>query len=477
MTTIHASCWCTELESLRKRVFVDSPPTTMQGALKSVAKRTAQCFSQWALRPWSVVEVKESMPKAKQKLYQQALESLEVDAFGQKWDREISLFVKADKLTFKESTPDKPRAIQSRPPRFNLVVGTIVKPLEHAAYRWKGFRRGVKRTQVFAKGLCPVRRGRLLQAKVANFDEPVVISLDASSFDASVTIDMLRLLHRTYKESIVVSEEVAAALEWQLRNKGKTSHGAKYRIKGNRMSGDPDTAFGNCLTTWFIVVAAMKRTGVKKWDTLIDGDDCVLIVERRDFPGEEAIIDAWRNCGFNLTMDITGLKGPVVPEEIEFCRGRCIVGESGRWNLVRDVRRAVATFGVTHKYNDNFEVYLDVLKGSAMGELTVSGDVPCISFLAWETYKRLEDRKARFDTDFDYKYQVRYALPKLAAKEPKVDWATRVSVERAWGISIAQQLEFESSCAQRVAGLFEKWDVVSDCVEGVWLPQDARDEL
>ena len=152
--TIHAGCICTEKAALARRVFVEKGSATNDAkrAFKQVSRELARRFGHPRLTSWTEDEVVETAPPQKKTVYAKARDSLLVKPIEAK-DARVRMFVKPDKLTDVGSEPKKPRAIQGRSPRFNVVYGKYIKPIEHYLSGWKGVRRGVKRTRVFAKGL------------------------------------------------------------------------------------------------------------------------------------------------------------------------------------------------------------------------------------------------------------------------------------------------------------------------------------
>lgn len=64
-----------------------------------------------------------------------------------------------------------------------------------------------------------------------------------------MSVQALKWEHSIYN-AMFRSDELAELLGWQLTNKGfaRTTDGLiKYEVKGCRMSGDMNTALGNCM--------------------------------------------------------------------------------------------------------------------------------------------------------------------------------------------------------------------------------------
>jgi len=182
------------------------------------------------------------------------------------------------------------------------------------------------------------------------------------------------------------------------------------------------------------------------------------------------------DAGFNMTGEVTGLMSVWKPEEVEFCRGRLVEVHEGEYHLVRSIPRALATIGVTHRYPPGQDArYEQVLKGAALCELSVSANVPCISYLAAAIVRELGEVTAKYDDDDLYKYSVRFGLstPSFVDNCVSVDDCCRVSVERAFGVTVAQQLDYERKVSAIVKSIRRKYTYTSDACERTWLnPED-----
>jgi hypothetical protein len=416
--------------------------------------------------PWTKEQVAESAPAQKRAIYKRALESLHIRPVDRK-DAQVKMFVKADKLTDVGCEPKKPRAIQGRDPRFNLEYGKYIKPIEHYLCGWKGVRRGVPRTRVFAKGLNWTERAKLVREKLRHFKH--CVSLDASSFDASVRVWHLLGVHRVYEALIGKDHEFSWLLKQTLVNEGKTAHGIRYKIVGNRMSGDMDTGIGNSMLAFLLVWTAVRKFGLCKWDILCDGDDILV------FTDVEVPSWVWTREGASLGFDwkIEGRWSRGDPlENIEFCRHR-MVEVGGQWRFVRGTR-ALATFGVTHVHT-SLKAHMRYMKGVAMSELHASQGVPCASILSAEVLKAVGRLKALYVHSDLYKFgnYVDPACFKAKTAIP-IESGTRLSYWRAFGISVEQQVQYESSVPEIVkcymSGLRTNVsDVVVDGSQQEWL--------
>lgn len=264
-------------------------------------------------------------------VYEKALESL-LQLGVTKRDSHIKPFVKAEK----GKLGSRPRVIQPRSPRYNVEVGKFIKPLEEHIY--KAIER-VCGTPTVMKGYNAREVGNIIATKWGMFTDPVGLGLDAVSFDQHYSRDALKWEHSCYIPCFRSPDdraELSKLLSWQLRNKGwgHCSDGKlKYSVDGRRMSGDMNTASGNCLFMCAAVVSYCWKLKIK-FQLVNNGDDCVVIVERRDMARFKAGVSNWfLDLGFTLQVE-----DPVFElERLEFCQAHPVFdGQS--YVMVRNLR-------------------------------------------------------------------------------------------------------------------------------------------
>lgn len=246
--------------------------------------------------------------------YEDAVTSLSTKALTKR-DSWLSAFVKAEKIAFSLKPDPAPRVIQPRDPRYNVEVGKFLKPNEHRFYK------AVNRTwgeTTIAKGLNLAQRGALVESKFNSYNHPVAIGLDASRFDQHVSITALQWEHSIYN-SCFRSSELAELLRMQLVNKGvgRAKDGTiKYAVEGCRMSGDMNTALGNCILMSGMVYSYCLEKGISA-KLINDGDDCVVFMEQSDESRFSDGLHTWfSEMGFNMKVE-----DPVYElEKLEFCQ-------------------------------------------------------------------------------------------------------------------------------------------------------------
>jgi hypothetical protein len=466
VTSMHAACWCTERAALERRVFVQQTMTEDGlAAIRKTSRAWLGWFQTWDLQTLSREEAVKQLNPSKRRRYEAALLTLnkrELDAR----DARVSMFVKADKLDCIGEDERKARAIQGREATFNLEFARFMKPIEHKLMGWKGPRRGVVRSRIFAKGLNNSQRAKLIIEKSKKFKNPVVVCVDASAWDASVTHGHLKVCHSLYQAGLN-SASFAKLLKYQLLNWGKSHHGHEYLIKGNRMSGDMDTGIGNSLLNILVFATAMSILKISKWDFLCDGDDALVFVEDGALNSDE-LSRVCKDLGFCLTG------GPVNVSsgnywDIEFCRSHPIWTPSDGWIMCRNMQRAIDCFGFTHRYaHVPVKAYLKFLAGCGICELTCSSELPMIGPLSWRA--SMLTKQKIYGLEERWRSGVRLSDNKLAYtvknnKQPVIHPRTRAQVAMAFNISIEAQLYYEETLPFRFENL-ECEVVVSDGPSG-----------
>lgn len=274
----------------------------------------------------------------RQKVYQQAVDSLRLVGV-RKEDARLTTFVKAEKINLSKKTDPAPRVIQPRTPRYNAVVGCYLKRLEKDIYR--GVAKVFGETTVL-KGYNAMESGRLMREKWERYQRPVAVGLDASRFDQHVSVDALEWEHSVYLRCFYPSERkrLAELLSWQVQNRGiarATDGHIRYKVDGCRMSGDMNTALGNCLLMTAMVWTYLAERGVRA-SLANNGDDCVVIMEQRDLRRFQDGLSEWfTEMGFTMKVE----EPVTVFERIEFCQTHPLWTPEG-YMMVRDGLTAMA---------------------------------------------------------------------------------------------------------------------------------------
>jgi len=441
---VHHDCLHNQLVSIRNRVCGETPSPTPAGlaALKIAAAKLA------AMLPLTVEDDINMMPQRysgrKRKRYEMALETL--NSFGPSdRDANIKMFVNSERFEVKQSKPNPdPRAVQFRGAKYCVEIAQYLKPIEHHLYLLKGVSKGVPKTRNIAKGLNQVQRATLLIEKSQNFHDPVFIGLDASRFDKHVGVEVLKLEHGVYL-SCNNNPRFAELLKKQLNNKCFSSRGIRYRVRGKRMSGDMNTALGNCIIMCIMMLAFMVN--IDKWDLLDDGDDSVLIIEREDLDFVlENVKPTFRTYGFDMKVESVVYN----VMDVEFCQSKIIEFQPGKFKFVRNPMKVMSTALSGLKLFQVEQVRARLLNAIGTCELVLNLGVPVLQAYSMAILRNCgTNRRLFLDPDSSIMVRVRRELQALGLKQlsklkpQRITSEARESFATAFGVSVDDQLHWE----------------------------------
>jgi hypothetical protein len=324
-----------------------------------------------------------------------------------------------------------------------------MKPIEAVLYLLQGFCQcGVPESRVIAKGLSQCQRAKLLREKSAAFRNPVWITLDASRFDLHVSKDQLRVEHSVYR-SMCNDPELAKLLSWQLVNKGRIrSAGISYVSDGGRMSGDQNTAVGNCVLMLVMVAAFMEKIKCCKYDVLDDGDDIVVIVEKGD---EVKLLDEVKAGFLEFGHEVKIENVAYAFEDLEWCQCHPVEFAPNRWKLVRNpfkiLKKGLA--GTKYFNNPDDATRRKLINSLGHCELVLNRGVPVLQAYA-EMCIRISgtDELLAFDSVDEYYDRIQKELRGMNRKiseirSDDISAECRLSFQRAFGISVDDQLQLE----------------------------------
>lgn len=371
----------------------------------------------------------------KRTVYEKAVQSL-LGKSVCRTDAQISAFVKAEKINTTKKPDPAPRLIQPRSPRYNVAVGVFLRPLEKLVYRAIGKAWGGK---TVLKGMNASEQAAELEEMWNTFHDPVAVGLDASRFDQHVSADALRWEHSVYLRCFRGGHKhlLERLLRWQITNKGRAYTAdakIKYSVNGCRMSGDINTSLGNCLLMCALVWAWCKAKGVKA-RLANNGDDCVVVMSRRDLQAfQEGLTEWFLECGFEMVVE-----DPVYTfEEIVFCQTQPVWTPDG-WLMVRQVDTAVSKDLVTLlNMPASYQAYV-----GAIGEcgLNAYGGVPVFQ----EFYRSLRaaGKPSKLLGETSMAFGLRFLAEGMDRGYQKVHPKTRMSFALAFGVLPDEQEQLE----------------------------------
>lgn len=414
---VHGNCQCCELAALHNRHLIDRSDIPFDFAyFAKCASFAEQSINLQAVSPLTFKAFVDQYTGRKKKAYWKAAQDVKELGYDSTWAR-VSMFVKADKYCADEVMSKPPRAIQFRNPRFNLLVGVWLKPLEEQVYELQ-----VNGMPAIAKTMTPDVKAETLKAMWEGLDDPIAILADHSKFDSCNRVEHLKRLHGIYLQ-FCNSSHLRWLLSQTLVNRGRTNTGLRYRVRGTRMSGDYDTALGNTLLNYLVLKSWL---GKLHGYLLIDGDDSVIMLNRRDLPKLD--FSHFGKMGFKTTTEIV--------EElhlVEFCRSKVLPGAV---HMARNWRRALSNYAATIHYYP-FRVMHRYVKGIALGDLIASRGVPILQRVAQEL-SQLPGQPIH-DPDSEWKRRIMGdASPEYISPNDRIDYSDQ------WSVSVSEQLAFEA---------------------------------
>lgn len=475
---VHEGCTCNEIVSLRNRVLFKVPSIKCDlRPFRKVAVKIGRFLQDIAHR-MSYEEAILTMLASKRQRYYDAAEHLKYVGITEK-DARISAFLKFERLP--ECLKD-PRMIQFRNPIYGVELATYLKAIEHTLYRLPNWLFDGCKTRlvgnVIAKCHNSVKRANQIKRKFETFNNPVVFSLDCSRWDAHVQIEHLKIEHTVYNVAFQ-DPHLAKLLKWQLVNQGTTANGIKYKCPGNRMSGDMNTALGNCILMTVFVETIMAGRNHQIYD---DGDDCLVFCEREEMDEVQSLIAAgFANLGFSLKFENLAFR----LEDVRFCQSAPVHTDKG-WTMVRSPFKIMGFGLMGTKYLNNGDASVATYTRSCgVAGVALSSGVPVLQAYYQRLIEIGEQHGGavktmtlshlggffRLATDFG-----RVDLEDGTDRSHPITHDARLSFQSAWGITIEEQLEYESLFQELEFPSFSK-TIGVDWLEGLapeWLEVDHQ---
>lgn len=437
---MHSACVCNEIVSAVNRVLGVVPLPTRAGIaeLRREARKMAAPYGH--LDMWTNEQVLESFTGARHRRYEEAYNSLLVSPLCSS-DARIQSFVKAEKFDPMAKINPDPRMIQARSPRYNFVLCKYLRPVEHIIYNLCD-RHGVR---AVAKGMNQRQRAATLVHKFSMFNNPVCFSIDCSRWDKHVSPEVLGVEHAFYKMLLPQHPEFDRLLSWQARNRCRTKGGVKYEVEGGRMSGDINTALGNCLLMVIMARAAMRSMRIKHYQLLDDGDDCLVLVEEEDFVTvSEQLQQKFLEYGQELKIENVARE----IYDVIFCQSK-IVFDGHDYLFVRDWRKVLshACCGTKHWNEPPLVRPMMGLVGSC--ELALCKGIPILQAFAEALIRNSMGKIAsmlNLETGLAYRVKAEYGADvdiKKEATSVEITDEARNSFEKSFGVPDWEQRAIE----------------------------------
>jgi len=408
-----------------------------------------------------------------------------------KQDARVEAFVKCDKIVFKEGldkpNPD-PRAIQFRDPVYSAEFGCYLKPIEHKIYNCSGSRsNGLPPGRQIAKGLNQLDKGLLYHQKWLSFKDPAGIVIDGTRFDAHVSEVLQRGEHLVYT-SANPDPYFKWLLSLQIRNKCFSTRGIAYTVWYRRMSGDMNTAVGNCTIMTMMVASYFNRYFPDDYYQLIDdGDDCVILVERarKDvvFPLDGRLF--YLHCsglGMNIKVEshITSI------EETSWCQSSPVLTPAG-YKFIRNPAKVISGALVSPKWPQmkSAKSRAKLCNTIGMCEAILNLGIPMLQSFACALIRNSGTAATlrTFDQGEQLIYRVRNelrvsVLKRLPSVKPaEISMETRLSFAKAFGYDVDAQLYYERSFDAWRFSLEEPLELPDHMEVHQWLWEGFEPEL
>lgn len=418
--TIHNSCICNEIVSLHNRHLIDRSHIPYDHAEFTKAfeysrPQLMKLSAPWT-NPWQIAK---SYTGGKRRVYMRACQWLESEGIRSR-DFKLSMFVKPDKYPVAVAPTKPPRAIQFRTPKYNLLLASHLKGLEHSFYREAGD--GV--VPDIAKGRNAQQRASDLLEKSARFKQPIFYNSDYSKMDSCVRVEMQRLIFSRFYLRKRRSRMLNRLLRAQLKNVGKTKRGIKYGVPGTRASGDYNTGFENTLINFIVLRWILHAAGIYG-EIYIDGDDAIIIVETWDAPKLEA---AFSSLIGKLGFEVKLIKSKTL-HQTPFCQSKLIECEEPM--MARNPLRALANHNISLK-NYPAKVWPRLHEAKMLCEFYSNPGSPVLMPIARDLLTGVDPL---FDPDQRHAYELNRTVHAVDIVTP----LARVLYHQAWGISPHEQ--------------------------------------
>jgi len=462
--SVHNNSLNNLLRGLNERVFYTdnnrTQPVQPGEAAFTMLKYFQQDFRSHHIDAWTLEQVRDSYTGSQFTRYSKAYDSLALEPLSKR-DARVSTFVKCEKINFSAKADPAPRVIQPRDPRFNLSFGKWIKPMEHKIYRQLG---KLYKYPCVAKGFDMFQMGDIMAKKWGEFRNPCGVGLDASRFDQHCSVQALQWTHSVYKR-FNNDPDFARHLDMLLVNRG---HGSckdgyvKYQVEGRRMSGDMDTALGNCVLMVGMTYSLCRLLNIRH-EVMDNGDDIVVIMERTDEARFRSHVADWyTDLGFKMKVEDTVYD----LEKVEFCQMRPVF-DGVRWRMVRNINSLAKDLVCC----TNVRQIDSWIKAVGTGGYSLTKGIPVQStFHQWlsgfgsrskvSNWKAFQSHWTKaFGAKFDY------------GVAEEISPEARNSFERAFDVSVGQQIALEAMyCSlkdgQRAGplGINERTTIQLDCL-------------
>lgn len=438
----------------------------VNNALRVFRSQLLKCLP--TLHPLSAAQFVELYTGRRRVIYGRAAEEFIRSGVKPKHSK-LKAFVKAEKIFLDDKPDPAPRIIQPRDLVYNVAVGRYLKHAEKPMFN------AIKKVfngQAVYKGMNASAIAGELRNAWESFTRPVAVGYDASRFDQHVSRDALEWEHSVWPKLFACEsdrKELRGLLKQQLHNHG-TAYAddgkIQYAVEGCRMSGDMNTSSGNCLLMCAMMWSYSRSVGLEKFKLANNGDDCVMILDRKDLWRVQTLPSWFSKLGFTMKVE-----KPVYEfEQIDFCQTSPVFTAKG-WVMSRSPHKAMAKDLHANCDIKDPRVRANWCHAMWMGGTALADGVPM-----WQAfYGCFEAKRAGKDHGLNPHYESGlYSLMRgMVSRNTPITPEARYSFWVAYGILPDQQIAFEQHCKTiRLSQLPYKPDAPKQFGDVFWLPGD-----
>lgn len=459
---VHSTCVHNETASLLLRTLGPTPEDPAHKLLAEQFSRLRKLSRRLDVQRWSLERVVESYSGRLRKRYDECRVHLREGAPLSRDDKRIEAFLKAEKFN-PLVKPSKPRMIMARNPRTTLCLASRLKPFEKALWGALkgGPKQGVEPTRQVGKGLNGIQRAALIDRKMREVGEGcVVFEVDGKAFEAHCTVADIAREHSVYRAAFKGDVDFHKLLDIQLVLKGRTTCGIKFRREGARASGDFNTGLGNSVIMNCIVDASMmflmdKLNRAFRWDKIVDGDNALIFVEpevayyvHKHFAAAVQSVSAQEMTVENPVTEL---------EQVVFGQSKpCWNGN--HYTMVREPFKSVSNAFSSYRHYNNWNHGVRVIKSVSACELALARGIPVLEPYFAKALDLVGNVPDLLDpTPFLEGRQLEAVKLLQAHQETLADvkpvgvtMEARLSFEKAWGLSVEEQLLLEDELCRNL---------------------------
>ncbi len=276
-----------------------------------------------------------------------------------------------------------PRCIQGASDHFNAVVSPFVKSFTKHVKSVLHLHR--RRGAVYASGFTDaVAFGTHLHDVFESYSKCVVVETDFSKFDTCINEILLECENELFFKANC-PEDVFLCLQAAIETVGRAKFGIKYKVRGTRRSGDPQTSVGNSVLQLALLYYALCCATGASLETLLErstifaqGDDGLTFLSEEFSHCLPAVREILQRLGFEVKMKVHS--GPDALYQATFLSSRvypvqdALTGQEFHV-LAPMIGRQVEKFGY-YTCPPPGVPHLSIVRGDAIGRQNIYRAIP-----------------------------------------------------------------------------------------------------